>query len=288
MHDDAIDEIGSWSEVKLEIIKEYGTAYSKIFHGKKQSWARHMYIDAFSGPGVCISRETKKFVAGSPLNALLVKPPFREFHLIDIDGAKIEILRETVKIASKANEISPESVVVYEGDCNEILIKHLFPMIIADNRRRALCILDPYKLQLRWEIILAAGASRHIDLFLNFPIMVMNRGVLWHDPKAVSTSSIEYMNTFWGDASWRDIAYGKATDLFGEENDEKKSTNWQLALAFKERLKRIAGFRQVPDPMPMRNSRGAIVYYLFFASQKSVAMNIVKDIFKKYRNVGLK
>ncbi len=33
----------------------------------------------------------------------------------------------------------------------------------------------------------------------------------------------------------------------------------------------------------MRNSTGAIVYYLVFASQKPVAAGIVEDIFRKYR-----
>jgi hypothetical protein len=47
-----------------------------------------------------------------------------------------------------------------------------------------------------------------------------------------------------------------------------------------------AGFKRVPDPLPMRNGRGAIVYYLFFASQVEVAEDIVKDIFRKYRNRG--
>lgn len=36
----------------------------------------------------------------------------------------------------------------------------------------------------------------------------------------------------------------------------------------------------------MRNTMGAIVYYLYFASQKPVAQNIVTDIFNKYRNRG--
>ena len=43
------------------------------------------------------------------------------------------------------------------------------------------------------------------------------------------------------------------------------------------------GFAQVPEPIPMRNSRSATVYYLFFASQKAIAGNIVRDIFNKYR-----
>jgi hypothetical protein len=60
-----------------------------------------------------------------------------------------------------------------------------------------------------------------------------------------------------------------------------KRTNEAIAKAFRSRLKDIAGFAHVPEPIPMRNSTGAILYYLFFGSQKPVAANIVKDIFNK-------
>jgi hypothetical protein len=34
--------------------------------------------------------------------------------------------------------------------------------------------------------------------------------------------------------------------------------------------------------LPMKNSKGSVVYYLFFASQKGTAENIVKYIFDKF------
>jgi len=34
-------------------------------------------------------------------------------------------------------------------------------------------------------------------------------------------------------------------------------------------------------PLPMKNSKNAVVYYLFLASQKSVAEKIISDIFSK-------
>jgi len=79
------DEIGYWSEIKLEIIKDYATAYSTILSAQENPRLSHVYIDAFAGPGVHVSRETGEYVDGSPLNALLVKPPFRDFFFIDID-----------------------------------------------------------------------------------------------------------------------------------------------------------------------------------------------------------
>jgi hypothetical protein len=55
---------------------------------------------------------------------------------------------------------------------------------------------------------------------------------------------------------------------------------------FKRRLHEVAGFAEVLDPIPMRNSVGSVVYYLFFASQKTVAAEIVNHIFAKYEKRG--
>jgi len=88
------------------------------------------------------------------------------------------------------------------------------------------------------------------------------------------------MNAFWGDESWRDVAYEKSPGLFGAM--EQKVSNHRLAEAFRKRLKTVAGFKRVPEPLPMRNSKGSIVYYLFFASQKDTAEEIVTYIFDNF------
>src|SRR6185437_9489075 len=110
------------------------------------------------------------------------------------------------------------------------------------------------------------------------------RNVFWHNPERVALADIERMNAFWGDDSWRRIAYKSKKHLFGE--DEEKTDNATVATAFQKRLKDVGSFSNVPKPIPMRNSTGAIVYYLFFASQKPVASKIINHIFNKYRNRG--
>lgn len=87
------------------------------------------------------------------------------------------------------------------------------------------------------------------------------------------------MNAYWGDASWRSIAYTTKRDLFGHP---EKEPNIVVAEGFRKRLKERAGFKYVSDPLPMRNSKNAIIYYLFFASNKPVAKDIIEYIFKKY------
>jgi hypothetical protein len=62
-----------------------------------------------------------------------------------------------------------------------------------------------------------------------------------------------------------------------------KQGNDEIVGAFRQRLKKVAGFKFVPEPLPMKNSTNAVVYYLFFASQKPVAEKIISDIFGKYR-----
>lgn len=91
------------------------------------------------------------------------------------------------------------------------------------------------------------------------------------------------MTASWGDESWKTAAYRKQVTLFGDD-DEIKQGNKQVVDAFGERLRSVAGFKYVPEPLPMRNSRNAVVYYLFFASQQPVASKIVQHIVKKYKN----
>jgi three-Cys-motif partner protein len=265
------DEIGYWSEIKLEIVRDYAAAYSTILARKNLP---HIYVDAFAGAGKHISKSTGEFVPGSPLNALNVQPPFREYHFIDLDVARVESLQ---RIAGARNDVH-----VYEGDCNEVLIKSIFPTLRFESYRRALCLLDPYGLDLNWDVMFQAGQLGTIDMFLNFPVMDMNRNVLWRNPDKVSVDRRARMNAFWG-GDWMGAAYTTERSLFGEQ---EKESNDAIAQAFRQRLHKTAGFKKVPEPLPMHNSKGATVYYLFFASQVGVAEKIVTDIFAKYRNRG--
>jgi hypothetical protein len=83
----------------------------------------------------------------------------------------------------------------------------------------------------------------------------------------------------------KQIAYARSPQrgLFGQEEMEKLE-NEVIAEAFRLRLVQVAGFRNVPPPLPMRNTRNAIVYYLFFASRNNTAGHIVKEVFDSYRD----
>jgi hypothetical protein len=55
------DEIGYWSEIKLEIVRDYAAAYSAILTKKN---LQHIYVDAFAGAGQHISKEHRRVRSG--------------------------------------------------------------------------------------------------------------------------------------------------------------------------------------------------------------------------------
>lgn len=271
-----LDEIGYWSEIKLDIIRDYAKAYSTILAAQERPRFHHVYIDAFAGAGVHKSKMTGEEIDGSPVNAVNTQPPFKEYHFIDLNGKKVDHLNSLFGQRPDIN--------IHHGDCNQIMLEKVLPKVQWKDYRRGLCLLDPYGLHLNWEVIHTVGQMKTIDMFLNFPIMDMNMNVFWHHPEGVDKADIARMNAFWGDESWRKVAYEPVQTLFGPEDE--KTDNETIAEAFRERLQKVAGFNNVPEPIPMRNTTGATVYYLFFASAKPVAQNIVTDIFTKYQNRG--
>ena len=139
-------------------------------------------------------------------------------------------------------------------------------------------------MNLSWEIMKIAGRSRAMEVVLNFPVMDMNRNALWRKPEMVAAEQLERMNYFWGDSSWQDEMYSPSAQqsLFGEVNLDKLD-NEALVAAYCKRLREIAGFKYTVEPLAMKNSTGATLYYLVFATQNGTGRDIMTDLFEKYR-----
>jgi three-Cys-motif partner protein len=269
-----LDQVGPWTEIKLEILRKYAEAYADIL--SKQRFAKAVgYIDGFAGAGMHLSKDSGKPIAGSPQIALTCEG-FTHYHFIDLDGKRASNLRQLTAGRNDAE--------VHEGDCNEILLQEVLPRYRYQDYRRALCVLDPYRLDPRWEVVETAGQMGSVDIFLNFMIMDANQNVLQKDPDRASETQAARMDQFWGDHSWREVAYRQEPNLFGTY--EQKTTNEDIVAAYRDRLREKAGFKYVPEPVPMRNKKGATIYYLFFASNNSTGDKIARSIFRQYRERG--
>ena len=147
-----------------------------------------------------LSKRTGELVDGSPLIALKTTPPFSEYHFIDAGS-----LRGPINCRSIAGP--RDDVHIYSEDCNDVLMRDVFPRAKHSDYRRALCLLDPYNIDLTWDVIEAAGKSGSVDMFLNFMIMDINRNVLRKNPDKVIQSKVEQLTRLWGDETWIDAAY---------------------------------------------------------------------------------
>src|SRR5690242_21371100 len=101
---------------------------------------RWLYIDGYAGSGHHMSKTRKELVEGSPLIALNTIPPFHEYHFIDSDTGRAAELR-------KESRNRPD-VFTYSEDCNSVLLKNVFPRADYGKYKRALCLLDPYNIDL--------------------------------------------------------------------------------------------------------------------------------------------
>jgi len=276
------EAIGVWTEIKLRIIQEYAAAYTTIL--KEKSWCRaYAYIDAFAGGGEFVSKEDReRLIPGSPLNALNVPYKFTEYHFIDIDESKISQLQGLV-----VERPDTKLIRFYRGDANQVLPRKILPQFQYESFKRALCILDPYGVDIEWKTIESIGKARTMDLFLNFPLMDINRNAALKKLEAGDPQQGALLTKIWGDESWKDLAYVEQGDLFSQPTLIKKiKGNDTLKNGFVRRLKNTAGFAFVPEPILMRNQIGGPLYFLFFASHQQVAQAIAQDIFKKYRGAA--
>ncbi len=287
--DGDLDKIGDWSVDKLNILKAYSEQYSQILQnqvvGRTNARRFHYgYIDGFAGAGEHIQKSTGKIVPGSPLNALNLAKKFDEYHFIDLDADRVARLQQMCAAAKNA--------FVHQGDCSDVLLKNLFPKFKYEDYRRALCFLDPYGMHLNWDVLATAGKMKSIEIFLNFPVMDINRNAKKKNLDQVGSDDRARMTAFWGDESWHAAMFAPSTqdNFFGQlagDGDNtpelEKNDNEAFATAFQKRLKEVAGFEYVPKPVPMKNSRKAVVYYLFFAGNNEKGNKIVSHIFNGYR-----
>lgn len=268
------DEIGEWSERKLEILQKYVTAFNTVLAAQPHQFHR-IYIDGFAGAGEHVSKRSGERIPGSPLRALDAGAGFHEYHFVDMDPLKTGYLRELIG--------DHPDVYIHEGDCNRVLLDEVFARIEWRKYHRAFCCLDPYGLHLSWAVVKGAAATKAIEVMVNFPTMDINMNCGLRAPDAVRPDQAARMTVFWGDESWRDVVYTEAPTQLTLFGGREKAPNDAIAEAYSQRLRDVAGFRYVAEPIAMRNSRGATLYYLIFASPNETGASIANQIFRGYR-----
>ncbi|RYG16129.1 23S rRNA (adenine(2030)-N(6))-methyltransferase RlmJ, partial [bacterium] len=168
---------GDWTRKKLDIFGGYLKSYRNIFDNGKAKWYRTIYVDAFAGSGACVPNGTPEdaemadsaqaILDGSTRIALEHTPGFNEYLFIELNkknAASLERLKD---------EYPHHNVRVVRGDANKALRD--FCASVEWKRNRAVVFLDPFGMQVEWEVIEMLGATKGVDLWYLFPIGTMNR-----------------------------------------------------------------------------------------------------------------
>lgn len=272
-----IDLVGRWSEEKLDLLEKYLNAYTKIMKGKACCKNGYYYIDAFAGTGKPKSKDEERYIDGSPIVALRVNNPFKSYIFIEKEEWRVK------KLEDLKREFSRIDIQIKQGDCNRIIIEDIASGIKYENFNRGIIFLDPFGMDIDWETIKAIARTRALEIFLNFPVMAINRSILMKDSKKVDKVKIERMNKLWGCSEWMADIYKEVPDLFEKRIEKVPQTGRSLGNLFQKRLRELFPF--VTFPLVMRNSVNAPLYCLFFAGHNGTGKKIMEQIFKGYEKL---
>lgn len=286
---------GGWTDDKLERLRKYLATYTTIFNKNERARKlKTIYVDAFAGTGYRARKtqpnyqsplfpelaepEAAAFLDGSARIALRVEPPFKQYLLIERDLARAQALQQL------KHNFPDKQIEIVEEDANNYLTQWCAEQ---DWRySRAVVFLDPYGMQVSWDLIEALARTKAIDLWFLFPLGVAVNRLL--TKKAPPTGAwADALTRILGTDAWKREFYvqKKQPTLFGEEESYEKEADFKLiGRFFVERLKTV--FHKVAEnPLPLRNSCNNPLYLLCFASGNpkgsQTAIKIAQDILSK-------
>lgn len=172
------EEVGSWVEDKHGLVALYDALFST---GMRNKWDARVYIDLYSGSGLVRVRDTKRFLWGSPLLALMTKDPFDKYIFCESNTESMNALKIRVQRLFPGADVS-----FVLGDCNKLVEEVCGHIPKASKSRTVLsfCFADPYDLSIQFSTVRRI-ADHYVDfLFLLALHMDANRNVATYaDPK---------------------------------------------------------------------------------------------------------
>jgi len=269
---------GSWTERKLEALRDYLVQYQLIF--KKNPKARKLmtiYVDAFAGTGGRAAtersgqpglfgyddEELRGYQEGSVRKALAIENKFDQYIFIDNKPAHAAALQKL--ITSEFAELAGRCTIERE-DANGWLQQWCRGQ---DWRgQRAVVFLDPYGMNVDWATIEAIARTRAIDLWVLFPFAIGANRMM---PKDAPPDSLwaKRLTAIFGTDEWKARFYGekRKADLFGETPASivKIAGMDEVLEFFLERLRSV--FAKIVDrPLILENSKHTPMYALCFAA----------------------
>lgn len=264
---------GDWTKEKLTIIEDYLQFYVNALSKQK---VQLIYIDAFAGSGKT-ELQSGETIDGSALISL--KYNFDKYYFIELDEERSRCLNE--EINTRFHE-KKDKVKVITGDSNSEL-KKLFRSLTV--YQRGVMFLDPYAMELEWDVLETAKQTNILDIWYLFPLNALTRNLYKKMSMPIATKN--KVTQILGTNEWEKELYHQSAQLsiFGDEPLER--VNFDRLVDFvRQRL--INSFPYVsPQSRMLKNSNNSPMFILFFImtnkSGKAIGSGskVVTDIFNK-------
>lgn len=277
---------GAWTEIKLDILKEYLTFYTQAL--KKQGF-KLLYIDACAGTGsrneiipelpIIGLKEEKITLDGSAKIALGIDQQFDRYLFIENNKSRITEL-EKLKI-----EYPRIYIKIEEGDANKVIIDLAEKSVWDKNIYRGVIFLDPYGLEIKWKTLEAIARTKSFDIWFLFSISGVYRQAS-HNFEKIEPYKRKILDELFGTREWREAFYVKKTTqgLFDTiESHARKVNVKQIEEWVQKRLNKCFSYTSEPLPLP---KTGPQLFSLFFCVSNSSGKAV--ELAKKVANHILK
>jgi three-Cys-motif partner protein len=270
---------GGWSESKLDCVESYAVSYLQVM--QNQNWCDLEYVDAFAGRGRQVLRTTpvgaedalgifgdesefaraEEFLTGSAIRALRASVAstrgFDRFLFIEADQDSCDELANLVH--HDFAHLEP-AVEITCGDANTALQGYL--RNVDWSRRRGLVFLDPYGLEVGWDLLMELAATKACDVWYLFPLggvirMMTKSGEI---PSAWSAR----LDELFGTHEWYPEFYAPSTQQSLFEPDEDVVVRDASTRHVVDYVRRRLGdaFSAVSNAAVLRNTKGAPLFAL--------------------------
>lgn len=273
---------GSWSEAKLDLVEDYTRSYLRVM--QRQEWCDLHYVDAFAGRGMQALKsvrvegidaedldlvfgdeseraDTREFLVGSAMRAMRASAVstrhFDRFLFIDVDRRSCVDLE---KMIGSEFPGAQEKVEVICGEASTALV----PYIARTNwtSTRALVFLDPYGLEVGWDLLVRLAATKACDVWYLFPLGGVIR-MMTRDGQVPETWKW-WLGRVFGTDGWYEEFYRPTgqQSLFGEGPEPvcRAASPDRVVAYVRQRLQTI--FPAVSHAGILRNGKGAPLFAL--------------------------
>jgi three-Cys-motif partner protein len=177
---------------------------------------KKIYIDAFAGSGFTEIKSGEVLV-GSALSSL--RYDFDKYYFLDINEDNIRHLPKyiAIKCPEKLDKIN-----FIVGDCNTELKKILASL---NKYQRGVIFLDPYAMELEWNILNDIQATSILDVWYLFPFSAVNRNLFKN--REIPKANKEKLDKIFGDDTWESALYKESIqqNFLGEIFYDKASVD---------------------------------------------------------------